>query len=84
MNFLVQRMNSDTFIEFFKEIILLYFEIVKEEKGYAKERHYLIIMNTFKGPNNVILKYLYSEKNCGVVMVLHNLTKKKIDISIMK
>ena len=83
MNFLphspsvLQRTNTDTFIEFFKKINLLYFEMVKEEKGLAKERHHLIIMNIFKGQDNDILKYLCSGKNCEVVIVLHNSTKKK-------
>lgn len=42
--------------------MLLNFDMVKEEKGYAEEQHYLMIMNTFKGQNNDILKYLCFEK----------------------
>ena len=65
----LQRTNTDTFIEFFREIMLLNFDMVKEEKGYAEEQHYLIIMNTFKGQNSDILKYLCFEKKCEVSII---------------
>ena len=48
--------------------------MVKEEKGYAKKQHCLITMNTFKGQDNDILKYLCCEKNCEVVIPPHRIT----------
>ena len=54
--------------------------MVKEGKGYVKERHYLKIMNPLKGQDNDVLKFLCSEKKCEVVIVLRNLTKKKLTI----
>ena len=38
------------------------FEIVEEEKGYAKKWKCLIILNTFEGQDSYISKYLCSEK----------------------
>ena len=48
--------NTGKSIEFFEEITFPYFEIVKTEKRYAKEQHYLIIMTYLK--DNYILKDL--------------------------
>lgn len=60
--------------------------MVKEEKGYPKEQHCLIIMDTFKGQDNDVLKELCSDNNCKVVIVPHNLTNKfqPLDISVNK
>ena len=46
--------------------------MVKEEKGYAKEQYWLIIIIAFKGKDHDVFKYLCSEKNTEVVIVLHN------------
>ena len=43
-----------------------------------QKRNTLIIVNIFKEQDNDILKYLCPERNCEVVIVLHNL----LDISI--
>ena len=37
-------------------------------------------MNTFKGQYNDILKYICSEKNCEVVIVLHDVIKHILTI----
>ena len=60
--------------------------MVKVEKRYAKEQYWLIMIIAFKGKHNDIFKYLCSEKNTEVVIVLHNLSKKfkLLDISINK
>ena len=60
--------------------------MVKDKKGYAKEQYWLIVMIPQKGKYNDILKYLYSEKNSEVVIVLHNLGNKfnLLDISTNK
>jgi len=78
--------NTEKSIEFFEEIIFPYINMVKEEKGYPKEQHCLIIMDTFKGQDNDVLKELCSDNNCKVVIVPHNLTNKfqPLDISVNK
>ena len=48
-------------IKFFDEIIVHYLEKVKEEKGFPKKQHSLVIMETFKGQDNDILKTFCSE-----------------------
>ena len=60
--------------------------MVKEEKGYVKEQYWLIIIIAFKGKDHDIFKYLCSEKNTEVVIVLHNLSNKfkLLDTSINK
>ena len=59
---------------------------MKEEKGYSKEQHSLIIMDTFKGQDNDTLKELCSENNCKIAIVPHNLPNKfqPLDISTNK
>ena len=60
--------------------------MTKEEKGYPKEQHSLIIMDIFKGQDNDTLKMLCSGNNCEIVIVPHNLTNKfqPLDISVKK
>ena len=60
--------------------------MTKEEKGYPKEQHSLIIMDTFKGQDNDTLKELCSENKYEIVIVPHNLTNKfqPLHISINK
>ena len=59
--------------------------MVKEEKGYAKEQYWLIIIIAFK-EKIMIFSNTCSEKNTEVVIVLHNFSNKfkLLDISINK
>ena len=50
--------------------------MAQEEKGYPKEHHSLIIMDTFKCQDNDTLKALCFENNCEIVIVPHNPTSK--------
>ena len=58
--------------------------MTKEEKKFPKEQCSLLIMDTFKGHDNNILKNLFSENNCEVLIVPHNLNNKfqRLDISV--
>ena len=60
--------------------------MTKEEEGYPKEHHSLIIMDTFKDQDNNTLKKLCSENNFETVIVLHNITNKfqSLKISVNK
>ena len=53
--------NKDKSIEFFDEIIFPYLQQVKEEKGLPQQQHLLVIMDTFKGQDNGILKEFCSK-----------------------
>ena len=55
--------NTGKSIEFFEEIIFLYFEMIKKEKEYEKEQHYLITIDRFKGQDNDILIDLCFKRN---------------------
>ena len=68
--------NTETSIEFFDEDIFHYLEKVKEEKGFPKEQHSLVIMDTFKVHDKALLKKIYSKITCKIVIVPHNLTNK--------
>ena len=68
--------NKDKSIEFFDEIIFPYLQQVKEEKWLPQEQHSLVILDTFKGQDNSILKEFYSKNRCEIVIVPHNLTNK--------
>ena len=50
--------------------------MTKEEKGYYKQQHSLIIMDTFKGQDNDALKELRPKNNCEMVIVRHTLHKQ--------
>ena len=78
--------NTEKSIEFFEEIIFPYLTIVKKEKGFPEEQHSLVIMDTFKGQDNDILKKLCSENRCEIVIVPHNLTNKfqPLDLTVNK
>ena len=78
--------NTDKSIEFFDEIIFPYLQQVKEEKGLPQEHHSLVIMDTFKGQDNDILKEFCSKNRCEVVIVPHNLTNKfqPLDLTVNK
>ena len=80
--------NTGKFIGFLRRLFFLLWngEMVKEEKGYAKEQYWLIIIIAFKGKDHDVFKYLCSEKNTKVVIVLHNFSNKfkLLDISINK
>ena len=78
--------NTDKSLEFFDEIIFPYFEKKKEENGLHKEQHSLVIMDTFKGQDNDILKEFCSKNKCELVIVPHNLTNKfqPLDLSVNK
>ena len=60
--------------------------MMKEEKGYPKEKYSLIFADTFKGQDNNTLKESCYRNNCEVVIVSHNLTNKfqPLDISANK
>ena len=66
--------------------IFPYLKKVKEEKCISKEQCSLVILNTFEGQDNDILKELRGEKFCEVTIVPHNLTNKlqPLDISVNK
>ena len=68
--------NIEKSMEFFEQIIFPHLKMVKRENEYPEERYALIIMDTFKGQDNAILRELCSENYCGVVMIPHNLTNK--------
>ena len=78
--------NTEKSIEFFDEIIFPYLEKVKKEKGFPNEQHSLVIMDTFKGQDNDILRKLSSENRCEIVIVPHNLTNKfqPLDLTVNK
>ena len=52
------------------DFIFPYLEKIKKEKCIPKEQYSLVIMGTFKGQNNDILKKLCDECFCEVVIVL--------------
>ena len=58
------------------DIVFPYLEKVKEGKCIPKERHSLVIIDTIKGQDNVILRELCDETFCKVVIVPHNLADK--------
>lgn len=78
--------NTDKSLEFFDEIIFPYLEKKKEENGLPNEQHSLVIMDTFKGQDNDILKEFCSKNRCELVIVPHNLTNKfqPLDLSVNK
>ena len=57
-----------------------------EEYNYQKEQMSLVIMDTFKGQDNNVLKELCKKNFCEVVIVPHILTNKfqPFDISVNK
>ena len=63
-------------MEFFDKIIFHYLAKVKEENGFPKRQHSLVIMNTFKGQGNDILKTFCSKNSSKIVIVPHNLSNK--------
>ena len=67
-------------------IVFPYLEKYKEEKCISKEQYTLVIMDTFKGQDNEILKELCDKNFCEVVIFPHNLTNKfqPLDISFNK
>ena len=77
--------NTGKSTKFFEEIILPYLDKIKEEKRFPKEQCCLIMTDTFEGPDNNI-KNLFSENNCKVAIVSHNLTNKSqpFDTSVNK
>ena len=76
--------NTDKSLEFFDEIIFPYLKKKKEENGLPKEQHSLVIMDTFKGQDNDVLKEFCSKNRCELVIVPHNLTNKfqPLDLSV--
>ena len=49
---------------------------IKKEKRLPQEQHPIVIMDTFKGQDNGILKDFFSKSRCEIVIVSHNLTIK--------
>ena len=60
--------------------------MVKRENGYSEEQYTLIIMDTFKGPDNDRLGERCLENYCEIVIGPHNLTFKfqPLDIIVNK
>ena len=68
--------NTDTSIKFFDEIIFPDVQPIKEEKGLLQEQNLLVIVGTFKGQGNGIIKEFCPKNSCENVIVPHNLTNK--------
>ena len=53
---------------------------------YPKRTIFFVIMDTFRGQDNKVLKELFDENFCKVVIVPHNLTNKfqSLGISVNK
>ena len=75
----IHRSNTSKSVEF----VSPYLKKVKEEKCIPKKQYSLVIIDTFKGHDNYILKELCDKNFCVVVIVPHNLTNKfqSLDIS---
>ena len=54
----------------------LSFPVSRKRKRKKVEQHSLVIMDTLKGQNNVILKKICSENRCEIVIASQNLTNK--------
>lgn len=48
--------NTKKSIKVFYETVFPYFEKIKEEKRFPTGKHSIVIMDTFKGENNDMLK----------------------------
>ena len=68
--------NTDTSIKFFDEIIFPYVQPIKEEKGLPQEQNSLVIVGTFKGQDNGIIKEFCPKNSCENVIIPYNLTNK--------
>ena len=53
-----------------------YFRGKKAELGYPEDQFALIIIGTFKCQDKEKIKSLCQDKNCGLVILPHNLTNK--------
>ena len=49
-------------VEHFEKVIFPFFQKTKEEYNYQKEQMSLVIMDTFKGQDNNVLKELCEKK----------------------
>ena len=56
-------------VEHFEKVIFPFFQKTKEEYNYPKEQMSLVIMDTFKGQDNNVLKELCEKNFCEVVIV---------------
>ena len=76
--------NFEKWVELFKKAIFPYLQAKKKEFRYPEEQYSLIIMNTFKGQDNEVMKSLCNKNNCELVIVPHNLTNKfqPLDLTI--
>ena len=76
--------NTDKSIEFFDDIIFPYLQQVKEKKGLPQVQLSLVVMETFKGQDNVILEEFCSKNRCEILIVSHNLTNKfqPLDVTV--
>ena len=79
-----QWSNLEEYLALFQKIIFPYLRAKKAELGYPEEQFSLIIMDAFKGQDNVEMRSLCLENNCELVIVPHNLTNKfrPLDITI--
>ena len=71
-----QSSKTERSIELFEKIIFPCLQKKEKEKRLPVEQHSLVIMDTLKGQNNVILKKICSENRCEIVIASQNLTNK--------
>ena len=78
--------NLEKAVEHFEQVIFPFLQKTKEKHGYPKEQMSLVIMDAFKGQDNIVLKELCTTNFCEIVIVPHNLTNKfqPLDISVNK
>ena len=76
--------NKEKPVKHFEKVIFPFFQKTRDKHRYAKEQTSLVIMDTFKGQENEILKNLFVKIFCEVVIVPENLTNMFIDSSVNK
>ena len=78
--------NMEKAVDHFKKFIFPFFQKTKKEYNYPKEQMSLVIMDTFKGQDNNVLKEWCEKNFCEKVIVPHNLTNKfqPLDLSVNK
>ena len=59
-----------------KKLFFSLFQKPKDKHRYSKGHMSLVIMDTFKGQDNEVLKEFSAKSFCEVVTISHNLTNK--------